>query len=291
MNKILLIILSIILILIIIWTVWFVPNQYTINLNRKINKFKKKTKPTDYPQKIQKNIFQTYHTKILPDKLKQIVELLKAQNPEYKYYIYDDNDIDSFIKENYPEYYNSYKKINKRYSAARADFFRYMIIYQYGGVYFDIKSGATVPLREIIKENDEFVTSGWLPNIEKYINWCIIAEKGNKLLKIVLDEINNSIQNYDIKKDGFGQMGVLKLTGPLKYSKIIDKHKRKFKIKYFKNLDKSRLIYNYTFKNIFDNISCNMYAITKGKLGNCNHHVKKKNKKHYIELTEPIVLH
>ena len=291
MNKILLIILIIILILIIIWTIWLIPNKYTIRLNRKINKFKKKNKIIDYPQRIQKNIFQTYHTKIFQPKLKQITDLLKAQNPEYKYYLYDDNDIDSFIKENYPEYYNSYKKINKRYTAARADFFRYMIIYHYGGVYFDIKSGAQVPLREIIKENDEFVTSGWLPTTEKYINWCIIAEKGNKLLKIVLDEINNSIQNYDIKKNGVGQMGVLKLTGPLKYSKIIDKHKQKFKIKYFKNLDKSRLIYNYTFKNIFDDISCNIFRTTKGKIGKCNHHYESKHKKNYIELTEPIVLH
>ena len=92
------------------------------------------------------------------------------------------------------------------------------------------------------------------------------------------DEINYSIQNYDIKKDGVGQMGVLKLTGPLKYSDIIDKHKHKFKIKYYKNLDKSRLIYNYTFKNIFDNISCNIYVMTKGKITSISIFVRHRGK-------------
>ena len=65
------------------------------------------------------------------------------------YYIYNNSQMESFVKEHFPEYYESYSSINKEYNVAKTDFFRYMVVYHYGGVYIDIKSGFKVPLREI----------------------------------------------------------------------------------------------------------------------------------------------
>lgn len=265
----------------------FTPfNQMNIEHYKKYNEKFMKRKP--YKQNIEKNIFQTWFTKDLPKNFQKIVEYLRVQNPEYKYYLYDDNEIENFIKTNYPEYWNSYKMLNSQYGAARADFFRYMVVYHYGGVYLDIKSGASVPLRKIIKPKDTFVSSAWTPpfHLEKHINWCIISKKKHPLLRYVLDNINNAIQNYDATRDGVGYFGVLNLTGPYRYSDIIEKYRSKYKIRYFPNLTKSKLIYNYTFKQNADEIICGFNVITKGKIGHCNHSGSKKK---YSELTIPIV--
>jgi mannosyltransferase OCH1-like enzyme len=136
------------------------PEQY-----RRYNKKFMKRKP--YSQNIEKNIFQTWRTKDIPQEFKYITEYLKLQNPEYNYYLYDDDDIDNFIKTYYPKYWTSYKMLAPEYGAARADFFRYMVIYHYGGVYLDIKSGASVPftLKNIL-------TGRLLP--KRIIHYCVM---------------------------------------------------------------------------------------------------------------------
>ena len=64
----------------------------------------------------------------------------------------------------YKEEYNAYHKINPKYGAARADFFRYIIIRDQGGIYLDLKSNSSVPFREIIKPNDTYLLSSWADN-------------------------------------------------------------------------------------------------------------------------------
>ena len=259
-----------------------------MNFERMIEYNKKFLKKKTYTQNIEKNIFQTWHTKNIPDEFKSIVKFLRLQNPEYKYHIYDNDDIEHFIKKYYPEYWESYNMIDPQYGAARADFFRYMVVYHYGGVYFDIKSGASRPLRKIIKSKDTFVCSGWgeIGHPEKYINWAIIAKKGHPILRHMLDDIDNAIKNYDVDEDGVGGWGVLKLTGPIRYSDIIDKYKHKYKIREYSSLSKSKLVYNYTFKMNADVVNCAIFNGTKGMIGNCNHSGSKKK---YGELGIPIV--
>ena len=38
------------------------------------------------------NIFQTWETKQLPPKMKECVESIKYENPEFKHYLFDDKD-------------------------------------------------------------------------------------------------------------------------------------------------------------------------------------------------------
>ena len=91
------------------------------------------------------------------------IDKIRAMNPEYEYRFYDDADMVEFIKSNYDpdnpfDYFN---RINPKYGAARADLFRYLLIYKCGGVYLDIKSSVTRPLREIIAGSDRYLLSQW----------------------------------------------------------------------------------------------------------------------------------
>ena len=111
-----------------------------------------------------KYIPKTIHQIFIPDKTKMHsvfqnnVDCIKKLNPNWKHILYDNNDIDKYIKTNYGiQMLNIYNMINPEYAAARADFFRYLLMYKEGGVYLDIKSGMKYALDVIINEDDQYI--------------------------------------------------------------------------------------------------------------------------------------
>ena len=79
-------------------------------------------------------IHQTFMTKSLPAELQENVDNLKRLNPGWTHLLHDDDDIQAFILDNYgPGVLSYYERINPRYGAARADLFRYLLLYKSGG--------------------------------------------------------------------------------------------------------------------------------------------------------------
>jgi mannosyltransferase OCH1-like enzyme len=84
------------------------------------------------------NLFQTWETKELPESMFQCTQRLKQANPEFKYFLYDDKECRSFIKNNFDlEVLEAYDTLIP--GAYKADLWRYCILYKYGGIYLDIK--------------------------------------------------------------------------------------------------------------------------------------------------------
>jgi len=180
---------------------------------------------------ISRNIIQT-----VPDKtdistvIKKNMIMLKKNNPTWKYSLYDDKEILSFIETNYPKLLSSYLKINPDYGPARADFFRYLIIFHFGGVYLDSKSGTTKPLDDIILPTDTFVyqlTGNIMhPADINYFDgkeieqWYIASSSGNPIIKNVITTMVNNINNPKFL-DYSGKLGVLRLTGPIMFTNSI----------------------------------------------------------------------
>jgi mannosyltransferase OCH1-like enzyme len=93
-------------------------------------------KPSE--QIIPLNLFQTWHTLDLPIYMKNAVNKLKMQNPEFTHYLYDDNMCREFIKNNFAsDVLYAYDKLKP--GAYKADLWRYCVLYIYGGIYLDIK--------------------------------------------------------------------------------------------------------------------------------------------------------
>ncbi|UOG76065.1 hypothetical protein MTX78_05550 [Hymenobacter tibetensis] len=185
-------------------------------------------------------IHQTFMTKNLTPELQSNVENLKKINPGWEYIIYDDADIVEFIKDNYgPKILGYYERINPRYGAARADLFRYLLLYKRGGVYLDIKSTCLRPLDEVLRPDDRYILAQWknkpgepyagyglsaeVAHIEggEYQQWHVIAAPGHPFLKAVLESVLTNIDNYRPWLHGTGGIGVLRLTGPLAYTLAI----------------------------------------------------------------------
>src|ERR1035437_4729103 len=97
---------------------------------------------------IPKFIYQTTKSKSsLPVTLEENIEQIRALNKGWIYRLFDDRDIEDFIRNVYgQETLALYHKINPTYGAGRADLFRYLLVYETGGVYLDIKSGTAQAL-------------------------------------------------------------------------------------------------------------------------------------------------
>ena len=125
-------------------------------------------------------IFQTWHTKDLPQKMKERVEHLKESHPRFEHYLYDDNDCREFIKNNFDkDVLIAYDKLIP--GAYKADLWRYCVLYINGGIYMDIKLKCINGFKLIeLTENNHLVKDRIYP-LSIY-NALMVSQKGNQLL-------------------------------------------------------------------------------------------------------------
>ena len=184
--------------------------------------------------RVPKVIHQTYHeVNDLPLEIQNNIIKIQQLNPLWEYRLYSDTDMESVILKNYgPDMLRCFNQIDPDYGPARADLFRYLLMYAEGGVYLDIKSSMNVSLDNLLSEDDLFVLSKW--NDDKgvlgrhtelldvggyeYQQWFIITVPGHLFLKAVIERVTSNIQNYNIFKSGVGKTGVLNVTGPVAYT-------------------------------------------------------------------------
>lgn len=167
---------------------------------------------------IEKNIFQTFKTKKIDAKILEIIDKTKSLNPNYAYYFYDDNDIYDFIKSNFDnEIVNSYPKL--QIGAAKADFWRYLVLYKYGGVYLDLDSFVATALDNFILNSDRSVITRE-SNPPHFVQWCLICESQHPILKHTIQEVLKKIHENNENRLNY-------LTGPPVMSEAIEKTYRK----------------------------------------------------------------
>lgn len=186
-------------------------------------------------------IHQTYGTSRIPERYRANITQLKANNPGWSYMLWDDKDAHDFINQNYGwSVLKYYIRINPRYGAAKADLFRYLLMYQLGGVYLDIKSSCKYPLNEVIRDNDQYLLAQWdhstgemsasfglwpeLSHISggEFQQWHIVSAPGHPFLEHVINRVLKAIHHYREEFDGVGSMATLRVTGPIPYTLSID---------------------------------------------------------------------
>jgi inositol phosphorylceramide mannosyltransferase catalytic subunit len=196
----------------------------------------------DFPEggEIPKILHQTFYDRSSLQPIQENIEKLCALNRGWEYRFYGDSDMVGYIRNHYSEKVLAYfNRINPVYGAARADLFRYLLIYQCGGVYLDIKSTLTKPLDTVLRTNDRYLLSQWQnkqgerhagwdmhPGFSgiargEYQQWHIIAAPGHPFLKAVIERVFANIDNYVPALHGVGKIGVHRVTGPVAYTLAI----------------------------------------------------------------------
>lgn len=144
------------------------------------------------------DIYQTWHTKDLPPNMRKCVQQLKAQNPEFNFHLYDDNDCREFIKNNFQ------KDVLVAFDALipgayKADLWRYCVLYKKGGIYLDIKYQCANGFKFIqLADKEYFVLERpgfWKDEQFGIYNAFMISKQGNPILLDCIEQIVKNVKN------------------------------------------------------------------------------------------------
>lgn len=99
--------------------------------------------------KIPKRIIQVWGGSLdLPIFSKASAANVKLLNPKFEYVFFDDESMDAFVNEHFPEYRSMFDLF--RFPIQRFDLFRYLAIYKLGGFYFDMDVFLASDLSELL---------------------------------------------------------------------------------------------------------------------------------------------
>ena len=191
---------------------------------------------------IPKIIHQTWKSRDLPDNYKNYSNSWKDKHPDWEYCFYDDIDCENFVKEFFPQFLEIYNSMEK--PVMKADMFRYLVVYKYGGVYADIDTLCLKSLNDLLDDSQMIVGIDldfnnkllrFSPmykyykknNINKqYAQYIFMSTIKNPILLEVVENISQN--NLDSNQ----HINVFLKTGPGIFTKIVDKYvKKKYPIK------------------------------------------------------------
>ena len=184
---------------------------------------------------------------VLPEFVKDVMEENKKQNHDYTFKFYDYDAIKKYIHDNTDEkIIRSFNRINPECYTCISDFFRYIIVYNEGGIYMDVKTKINKPLREWVT-NDKIHIGLWLWH--DYCELDVYYDSNNKpinakrqmlqstfmfpprhpLLKNVIDDMCSKLHSSD--------NDILEVTGPNMYTKAIAPHLKYYNYKIYEDGD------------------------------------------------------
>lgn len=178
--------------------------------------------------KILHQVWEGVAEPIVPTRLKILSETWKKHNPEWNYLLWNAEKMNFFIKEHFPYYWETYS--NFKYAVQRWDAIRYMLLYVYGGIYVDLDTECFKNIESIFTSNKniyiglepyDHILYGY-PN--PLIGNAFLASTPKQEFWLnILDTINeNNIKYKCISRKGDY---VLRTTGPLMISEVVEKYK------------------------------------------------------------------
>jgi mannosyltransferase OCH1-like enzyme len=135
----------------------------------------------------------------------------KTKFPQWEYKLWDDDDIDLFMKNEFPKFYEDvFSKYTE--NIHRIDAFRYFVLYKYGGMYADMDY-------ECIKNFDFMIANDKVSLNESMHDWdggyqnaLMISPKGHKFWKDMFIKLEQKFKS--------GEKDTIKLTGPVILSEV-----------------------------------------------------------------------
>ena len=208
-------------------------------------------------------IYRTWSSASLPAPFEAAWNETARHNPTYQQILVDDATMDRFMHEHYRRHpvfadsvWRAYRRINSVFGTARADLFRYALLFVRGGVYLDVKSAAR-NISHAVGSADRLVVSHW-PSMDvvrlwsaihlrkwrgEYQQWWLASSPRHPLMAAVLWRVVKNIETHSVNDDpnscarahdvlggslalyllpGCRGVDVLWTTGPFAFTRAID---------------------------------------------------------------------
>jgi mannosyltransferase OCH1-like enzyme len=156
---------------------------------------------------IPKLVHQTAKTRELPERRRPYQKRLIDLHPGWKYHLWTDEDNLSFVRSEFPDFYEVFVGLPK--PIMRADVIRYLLMYKLGGLYLDTDYEMLKPFDLV----DHAAVLAWEASErprsdgDLLCNAIFASEPGHPFFKALIDDLN---ANPPLSPDA----DVLSATGP-----------------------------------------------------------------------------
>lgn len=170
---------------------------------------------------IPKIFWQTWYKKDVPSEIQNSIDHMKQIHSDYEYRFFTDDEMHDYIKTKFDgEIYSAYCKLNV--GAAKADLWRYLVMYDIGGVYLDLDSVIYKNIDDLLQDRTSMVISRE-NNKDVFVQWCLMCPPKHLIMKYCIEKCVENINNNL-------NLNVVFLTGPIPYSQSIQKYFKDDKI-------------------------------------------------------------
>ena len=169
--------------------------------------------------KIPKQIFQTHKNRVIA---RDCVNSWLSQ-AGYKHYFYDDIQLDKFMHDYSKEAHRAFNDVWA--PAVKVDLWRYIILYEKGGIYADADIRLVKNLQDFIPIDEELiVVNDDLKPCRDIFQGFIACKKGHPALKEAVDLTISNILHRRYEKCGDTKHNVFMISGPSMFGGIIKKY-------------------------------------------------------------------
>ena len=204
-------------------------------------------------QKITPVVYQTWIINQFGRTHAQEINKFRELNRNLSFKFFTDLQMDEYMKHSWGNHKIFEVYQNSLIGPLRTDIFRYCILYDRGGYYFDISRGCKIPLTHLHKNNDEAVitfedTYSFIPPEKKslhllkqpfnhFLQWGLCFQKNHKILEILIEKIIDNYSFYKNKKFSNPKLAILNFTGPGLYTKVVRNYIENYGLNNISQLD------------------------------------------------------
>ncbi len=162
-------------------------------------------------------IFQTWHTKDLPPHMNEISKSFAISNPEFEYFMFDENDCRNYIKMYYgDQVLEAYDTLIPR--SYKSDLWRFCVLFREGGIYIDIKFRCYNGVKLINMTDREYFVRDHNPS-NAYTGF-IVCGPGCKALENCIKRIVENVRNRYYGLSSLHPTGPALLAKQFSYNEI-----------------------------------------------------------------------
>lgn len=186
---------------------------------------------------IPRKVYQTWETRFIGKTHYKQIKEFQDINPDFDFILFDKKNRDLYMQDYWGSHLISEIYNNAQFGPMKADIFRYCILYERGGVYFDISKGCSVPLKTLLAANldgllsFESGQSSYLPSLECMksiqhpeklcLQWGMGFKKGHIILEKMISNICDYYPFYKGRVFESPKSAILQFTGPGMFTKSV----------------------------------------------------------------------
>lgn len=165
------------------------------------------------------------------------IRIFRQQNSDISFVLYNEEMLNRYMRESWGHHPIYPIFLDSKFGPMRADIFRYCILYEKGGYYFDISKGSDLSIRGMHNPQTEAIISfennyhGWeVPDSIKrrldfpdnlVIQWGMGFVKGHPILERMIDSIVENESSFRGKVFTIPKNAILDYTGPRGFTKVV----------------------------------------------------------------------